>query len=101
MKINEEKLKRVVEILYKKELLGIGLMERISEYPDINALCDEMVDIALKMEIAVLSKDKEYDVLKPLVVEKMLEIDRLCATIPIYRKSLFFFDENLNYVDSF
>ena len=101
MKIDEIKLKRIVEILYKRELLGINLMEHINEYPDINNLCNDMVDTALKMEIAVLSKNKDYDILKPMVIEKIKEIHNLCSQIPMYRKSLLFFDNNLDFIDSF
>ena len=99
MKINEEKLRKIVEQLYKKEILGIGLMEHISEYPVINNLCNELVDIALQMEMAVLNEDKEYDTLKPMVVDKILEIDKLCTPIKNYKKSLIFFDETQKYVD--
>ena len=101
MKIDEQKLRRVVEHLYKREILGVGLLENINEYPDINALCNELVESALKMEIAVLNRDKEYETLKPIVTEKILEIDRLCTPLQLYKKSLIFFDESLKYVDSF
>lgn len=100
MKIDTEKLKKVIDVLYIKEVLGINLKERLNEYPEIQGKCIELSNIALEYEILTLSKS-DNGIVKQRVKEKIIEIDSLCIQIPIYRRSLIFFDENLKFVDYF
>ena len=100
MKIDTEKLKKVIDVLYIKEVLGINLKERLNEYPEIQGKCDELVTYALEYEILTLSKTDNESV-RQKVKEKIIEIDSLCVRNPLYRRSLIFFDENLKFVDYF
>lgn len=100
MKIDTEKLKKVIDVLYIKEVLGINLKERLNEYPEIQGKCIELSNIALEYEVLTLSKS-DNGIVKQRVKEKIIEIDSLCIQIPIYRRSLIFFDENLKFVDYF
>lgn len=100
MKIDTEKLKKVVDVLYIKEVLGINLKERLNEYPEIQGKCAELSSYALEYEILTLSKT-DNESARQKVEDKILEIDLVCSQIPIYRRSLIFFDENLKFVDYF
>lgn len=100
MKIDTEKLKKVIDVLYIKEVLGINLKERLNEYPEVQGKCIELSNIALEYEVLTLSKS-DNGIVKQRVKEKIIEIDSLCVQIPIYRRSLIFFDENLKFVDYF
>lgn len=101
MKIDEKKLKKVVELLYVKEIVGKALYEKINDYPTIKEKADELTDAALNLELSILTKNNNYERLKESTKEKLLELDKLSSENKYYRKSLLFFDENLNYVDSF
>ena len=100
MKIDTEKLKKVIDVLYIKEVLGINLKERLNEYPEIQGKCIELSNIALEYEVLTLSKS-DNGIVKQRVKEKIIEIDSLCIQNPLYRRSLIFFDENLKFVDYF
>lgn len=101
MKIDEKKLKKVVELLYVKEIVGKALYEKINEYPIIKEKADELTDAALTMTIAILKKTKNCEQTKESTKEKLLELDKISSDNKLFRKSLIFFDENLNYIDSF
>lgn len=100
MKIDEKKLKKVVELLYVKETVGKALYEKINDYPTIKEKADELTDAALTMTIAILKKTKNCEQ-KESTKEKLLELDKISSSNKLFRKSLIFFDENLNYIDSF
>lgn len=101
MKIDEKKLKKVVELLYVKEIVGKALYEKINDYPTIKEKADELTDAALNLELSILTKNDNYERLKESTKEILLELDKMSSENKFYRKSLLFFDENLNYVDSF
>lgn len=100
MKIDEKKLKKVVELLYVKEAVGKALYEKLDDYPEIKQECDSLISLALEYEILILHK-KECCKFKELIKEKILSIHNISNSNKLYRKSLIFFDDFSNYIDTF
>lgn len=94
VKINEEKIKKIVKIIYIKEILGKALYERLDDYPIINNKSNELIEIAVPFEIQVLKKEGDYFSTKSVIKDKILELHKLCLGNELYRKSLIYFDEN-------
>lgn len=99
--INEGKLRKVIDFLYIKEVLGIGLYSRLSEYPELSGRCDVLRNAAYYFEKDILENKDGYLEQKENIKALIIELDIFCSQFPYYRKSLLYFDENLNYVDSF
>lgn len=91
---NMKELKSIVADTYVKELLGVGLYEDLSLYPQLQKECDVLLDIALKYEKSIYSKNKDYILLKDELVEQILSIHNICVGIDKYRVSYILFNED-------
>lgn len=91
--INKNKLEELVKLIYIKELLGLNLFESIEEYPSLNAECNELIGIATTYEDMVLTKKNTADI-KQILTDKIISIHTIALTIPDYRFSRIFFDDN-------
>ena len=89
-----KELKSIVADIYVKELLGVGLYENLSLYPHLQLECDELLDIALKYEESIYSKNKDT-LLKTKLINKILSIHNICLDIDKYRVSYILFNENM------
>ena len=89
-----KELKYIVADIYVKELLGVGLYENLSLYPHLQLECDELLDIALKYEESIYSKNKDT-LLKTKLINKILSIHNICLDIDKYRVSYILFNENM------
>lgn len=85
--IVEEKLKKVVEILFVKETLGINLYENISNYPELLPLVDELRRESYKLEYYALKGENEYYDQADKVREVIHGIEALMDSEPDYKKS--------------
>lgn len=89
-----KELKSIVADIYVKELLGVGLFEDLSLYPQLQKECNELLDIALKYEESIYSKNKDYILLKNRLIDKILSIHNICLDIDEYRVSYILFNED-------
>ena len=94
--MNEKKLKELLKILYTQELIGKNIYETLPQYPELNAECDKLIEMAYIYEVAVLDK-KDYLTHKQTVIEKIMVIHSIASTIPTYRQSQIFFDDKGNF----
>ena len=92
-KIVEEKLKKVVDVLFVKELLGMNIYDNLSSYPQLIPLVDILREEAYKMECLALNADKDYYAQLEVVKDVTESIKVLCKEIPDYKESKLF--ENL------
>ena len=90
-----KELKSIVADIYVKELLGVGLYENLSLYPILKKECDELLNIALKYEESIYSKNKDYILLKNKLIDKILSIHNICLDIDEYRVSYILFNEDM------
>ena len=90
-----KELKSIVADIYLKELLGVGLHKNLSLYPQLQKECNELLDIALKYEESIYSKNKDYILLKNKLIDKILSIHNICLDIDEYRVSYILFNENM------
>lgn len=95
MKTNVKLLKELLKIVYTKELLGKALYEQMGEYPHLKEQCDVMLDIATEYEVCVLEGKDGKETYKQRVIEKMLSVHHTAQTIPLYRQSEIYFDNNV------
>lgn len=100
MKINEEKLKKVVSYLYVREVVGKQLYNELNDYPELQTECDKLIDMAIQFEIAILSKT-DHSKYKEQTSNQILYIHNIAKNIEKYRKSLLYFDEQGQMVDLF
>lgn len=89
-----KELKSIVADTYVKELLGVGLYEDLYLYPQLQKECDALLDMALRYEKLIYSKNKDYILLKDELIEKILSIHSICLGIGKYRISYILFNEN-------
>lgn len=95
MKTNVKLLKELLKIVYTKELLGKALYEKLEEYPYLKGQCDVMLDIATVYEVSVLEGMEGKEQYKQRVIEEMLAVHHTALTIPLYRHSEIYFDNNV------
>lgn len=93
MSLNEKKLKELVEKIYVKELVGVNIFEHIADYQQLNNECNQLIDVACKYEVAVITK-QEYVTLKLEVEKKINTIHQLASAIPMYRMSHIYFNDD-------
>lgn len=93
--MNEKKMKELLKILYTQELIGKNIYETLPQYPELNAECDKLIEVAYTYEVAVLDK-KDSLTYKQIVIESILIIHSIASTIPTYTRSQIFFDETGN-----
>ena len=95
MKTNVKLLKELLKIVYTKELLGKALYERLEEYPYLKGQCDVMLDMATSYEVSVLEGTDGKEIYKQRVVEEMMAVHNIALTLPLYRQSEIYFDNNV------
>lgn len=91
MEIVIEKLKKIIEEMYVKELLGVGIYDNIPDYilNDIEILRKS----ALEYEIAALKNDPNYDTLRRNVGDVLNRIaDKLKKDEKNWRKPPYLLD---------
>lgn len=89
-----KELKSIVADIYVKELLGVGLYEDLSLYPQLQKECNELLDIALRYEESIYSKNKDT-LLKNKLIDKILSIHNICLDMDEYRVSYILFNEDM------
>lgn len=95
MKTNVKLLKELLKIVYTKELLGKALYEQMDEYPYLKEQCDILEDMATSYEVSVLEGTDDKETYKQMVIEKMLAVHNIALTLPLYRQSEIYFDNNV------
>ena len=98
MKTNVKLLKELLKIVYTKELLGKALYERLNDYPYLKEKCDVLEDMATSYEVSVLEGTEGKDgkeQYKQRVVEEMMAVHNIALTLPLYRQSEIYFDNNV------
>ena len=95
MKTNVKLLKELLKIVYVKELLGDALYEHIGEYPSLREQCDILLHVATDYELSVLERTGDRQLLKQNVIEEMLAVHSIAMTLPTYRQSEIYFNDNV------
>lgn len=95
MKTNVKLLKELLKIVYTKELLGKALYEKLEEYPHLKEQCDVMLDMATAYEVSVLEGTDGKEIYKQKVIEEMLVVHSIAMTLPTYRQSEIYFNDNV------
>lgn len=95
MKTNVKLLKELLKIVYTKELLGKALFEQLDNYPLLREQCDVMENVATDYELSILERIGDKMLLKEKVIEQMLIVRNTATTLPLYRQSEIYFNENV------
>jgi hypothetical protein len=90
--IVEEKMKKVVEMLFIKELVGTNIYENLEKYPDIQPDIEQLRNDAYTLQILALNGDVSYYNQLGKVTLLMREIDGKLGCYDDYRKSRILFE---------
>ena len=93
--MNEIKLKKLLQVIYSQEILGKNVYEVLGQYPQLGAECDKLIEVAFLYEVASINKKNNLD-LKNVVTQQILVVHNLATTIPNYKRSEIYFDNNGN-----
>lgn len=88
----EDKLKKVVEALFVRELLGVNIYENIDKYPVIQPDIEQLRNEAYSLEIMALNGDSGYYNQLGRVTLLMDEISLKLSDFKEYKKSLILFN---------
>lgn len=89
-KIDEEKLKKVIEVLFVREFLGITIYDNLTQYPQITHLIDRMRNELLRMICYALDNNSEHLRAKEEVLLTVQELEAELRIIPIWKISPIF-----------
>lgn len=89
-KIN--KIEEIVDFLYIRELVGETLYEELHTYPTLKYECEQLSNMAVEYESAILSK-QPFQHLKSSILEKILYIHNICLGMEKYRVSNILFED--------
>lgn len=88
--IKPEKLQKIAKKLYNDELIG---KINVSNHQELVSELDKLVTIATEYLLVVLSK--QHPPSKSELIEQIKLIDSIAtSSIPNYKRSLIYFDEN-------
>lgn len=93
--MNEIKLKKLLQVLYSQEILGKNVYEVLGQYPQLDAECDKLIEVAYIYEVAAINKTNNLE-LKNVVTQQILVVHNLATTIPEYKRSELYFDDSGN-----
>lgn len=89
--IKTEKLKKIAKKLYNDELIG---KIDVSNHQQLQIELEKLVTIATEYLLVVLSKQHPPSNIKTELIEQIMLIDNIATSIPNYKKSLIYFDED-------
>ena len=90
-RVDEEKMKKVVETLFIKELVGINIYENLENYPDILTDIELLRNEAYALEIMALNGEMSYYNQLGKVTVLMEKISSKLSEFKEYKKSKILF----------
>lgn len=90
--VNEEKMKKIVEKLFVRELVGINIYENIEKFPEISNDIQQLREEAYTLEIMALNGEISYYNQLGNVSLLMKEIDSKLSVYKEYKKSKILFN---------
>lgn len=97
MKTNIEKMRKIINLIYIKEIVGVPIFEKLHTFPVLQEYCNELMEVAIEYEVAILNNDGNN--LKETVKDKILTIHQYCLTMVDYYPSRLLFDDNHSWTD--
>ena len=95
-------IKEIINFLYTREIVGKALFFELENYPELFQKCLELEKKAFEFEYSILNKKyKTYNQQKNDIITLIKHIDNIAAKIEKYRKSMIYWNENLEFVDLF
>lgn len=90
--IDKENLQKIAKKLYLDELIG---KINVSNHREIESELDKLLTIATEYLLIVLSKQHPPSNIKTELIEQIMVVDTIAtSTIPHYKRSLIYFDED-------
>ena len=89
--IDKKKLQEITKKLYLNELLG---KIDVSNHQQLQIELDILVTIATEYLLVVFSKQHPPSNIKTELIEQIMVVDTIASTIPNYKRSLIYFDED-------
>lgn len=89
-KLNEEKMKKVIDKLFLKEMLGINVYDDINNYPQFCPLIDRLRASIYQMMCYIFEGNIEHCGAKEVALQEIEELEKELLKIPEYKSSKLF-----------